>query len=86
MSIMMFLVPTVHTEKLQMFMMVHNSQQTWFVKMILVIVLGVQLGLHIHNGGGVGLGEVINGGFGLVLDGSGNSNNLSLIMLREGPK
>ena len=24
----------------------------------------------IHNGGGVGWGEVINGGFGLVLDGS----------------
>ena len=24
----------------------------------------------LHNGGGVGWGEVVNGGFGLVLDGS----------------
>ncbi|MBU1535505.1 urocanate hydratase, partial [Myxococcota bacterium] len=29
--------------------------------------------VSIHNGGGVGWGEVINGGFGLVLDGSGRS-------------
>jgi len=28
----------------------------------------------LHNGGGVGWGEVINGGFGLVLDGSGIYN------------
>lgn len=26
--------------------------------------------VSLHNGGGVGWGEVINGGFGLVLDGS----------------
>ena len=26
--------------------------------------------MSIHNGGGVGWGEVINGGFGMVLDGS----------------
>ena len=29
--------------------------------------------VSIHNGGGVGWGEVINGGFGMVLDGSSNS-------------
>ena len=29
----------------------------------------------LHNGGGVGWGEVINGGFGLVIDGSDNSEN-----------
>ncbi|MEG3657535.1 urocanate hydratase [Arenibacter palladensis] len=29
--------------------------------------------VSIHNGGGVGWGEVINGGFGLVLDGSDNA-------------
>jgi urocanate hydratase len=28
----------------------------------------------LHNGGGVGWGEVINGGFGLVLDGSAEAN------------
>ena len=31
--------------------------------------------VSIHNGGGVGWGEVINGGFGLVLDGSANAEN-----------
>ena len=29
--------------------------------------------VSIHNGGGVGWGEVINGGFGMVLDGSANA-------------
>jgi hypothetical protein len=29
--------------------------------------------VSIHNGGGVGWGEVINGGFGMVLDGSKRS-------------
>ena len=31
--------------------------------------------VSLHNGGGVGWGEVINGGFGLVLDGSQDSQN-----------
>lgn len=31
--------------------------------------------VSIHNGGGVGWGEVINGGFGLVLDGSQEASN-----------
>lgn len=30
--------------------------------------------VSIHNGGGVGWGEVINGGFGMLLDGSSNAN------------
>jgi urocanate hydratase len=30
--------------------------------------------VSIHNGGGVGWGEVINGGFGMLLDGTENSN------------
>ncbi len=30
--------------------------------------------VSIHNGGGVGWGEVINGGFGMVLDGSGQAD------------
>ena len=30
--------------------------------------------VSIHNGGGVGWGEVINGGFGLLLDGSDQAN------------
>ena len=29
--------------------------------------------MSIHNGGGVGWGEVINGGFGMVLDGSSDA-------------
>jgi urocanate hydratase len=30
--------------------------------------------VSIHNGGGVGWGEVINGGFGMVLDGSSDTD------------
>ncbi|MBC8045990.1 MAG: urocanate hydratase, partial [Fimbriimonadaceae bacterium] len=37
--------------------------------------------VSIHNGGGVGWGEVINGGFGMVLDGSDDAeNNLSQML------
>ena len=37
--------------------------------------------VSIHNGGGVGWGEVINGGFGMVLDGSDEAeNNLSQML------
>lgn len=37
--------------------------------------------VSIHNGGGVGWGEVINGGFGMVLDGSKESSNRLKSML-----
>jgi len=37
--------------------------------------------VSIHNGGGVGWGEVINGGFGLVLDGSDQSDRRAEQML-----
>lgn len=37
--------------------------------------------VSIHNGGGVGWGEVINGGFGLVLDGSEDAEKLAESML-----
>ncbi|KPM31163.1 Urocanate hydratase [Croceitalea dokdonensis DOKDO 023] len=37
--------------------------------------------VSIHNGGGVGWGEVINGGFGLLLDGSPEANERLLNML-----
>ncbi|XP_020600446.1 urocanate hydratase-like isoform X1 [Orbicella faveolata] len=35
----------------------------------------------LHNGGGVGWGEVVNGGFGLVLDGSQEANDRARVML-----
>ncbi|HSH67098.1 MAG TPA: hypothetical protein VLB84_15215, partial [Bacteroidia bacterium] len=35
----------------------------------------------LHNGGGVGWGEVINGGFGMVLDGSADSERRLKSML-----
>lgn len=35
----------------------------------------------LHNGGGVGWGEVVNGGFGLVLDGSEDSHYRATLML-----
>lgn len=37
--------------------------------------------VSLHNGGGVGWGEVINGGFGLVLDGTQESENRLRLML-----
>jgi len=37
--------------------------------------------ISIHNGGGVGWGEVINGGFGMVLDGSEDANRRLTSML-----
>lgn len=37
--------------------------------------------VSLHNGGGVGWGEVINGGFGMVLDGSGETENKCRMML-----
>jgi len=37
--------------------------------------------VSIHNGGGVGWGEVVNGGFGMVLDGSKESENRLKSML-----
>ena len=37
--------------------------------------------VSLHNGGGVGWGEVVNGGFGLMLDGSDDSENRLQSML-----
>ena len=37
--------------------------------------------VSLHNGGGVGWGEVINGGFGLVLDGSEDADRRADQML-----
>ena len=37
--------------------------------------------VSIHNGGGVGWGEVINGGFGMVLDGSADADRRLKLML-----
>jgi urocanate hydratase len=37
--------------------------------------------VSIHNGGGVGWGEVINGGFGMLLDGSGQTDTNIKMML-----
>ena len=37
--------------------------------------------VSIHNGGGVGWGEVINGGFGMLLDGSSDAENRLKSML-----
>ena len=37
--------------------------------------------VSIHNGGGVGWGEVINGGFGMVLDGSDDADRRLRMML-----
>ena len=38
--------------------------------------------VSLHNGGGVGWGEVINGGFGMLLDGTSETQNKLISMLR----
>jgi urocanate hydratase len=38
--------------------------------------------VSLHNGGGVGWGEVINGGFGIVLDGTADTGNKLRMMLQ----
>ena len=70
---MMLVVQILHTEKHQIFTMVLNLRQIWQYRMLLEIVLEVNTWVSIHNGGGVGWGEVINGGFGLMLDGTKDS-------------
>ena len=40
--------------------------------------------IALHNGGGVGIGKSINGGFGLVLDGSGRVDEIIRLSLRWG--
>ncbi|RZF45655.1 hypothetical protein LSTR_LSTR010606 [Laodelphax striatellus] len=37
--------------------------------------------IALHNGGGVGWGEVLNGGFGLLLDGSASANERAKLLL-----
>jgi urocanate hydratase len=37
--------------------------------------------VSLHNGGGVGWGEVINGGFGMLLDGSADASRRLKMML-----
>lgn len=37
--------------------------------------------VSIHNGGGVGWGDVMNGGFGLLLDGSDQASRQAKLML-----
>ena len=64
--------PIHHSEKLQTFQMDQCSQQTWLFTTSLEIPSRATW-ISLHNGGGVGWGEVINGGFGLLIDGSAES-------------
>lgn len=50
-------------------MMVPALRPTWRYKVSLETAFVVPLRSPIHNGGGVGWGELINGGFGMILDG-----------------
>ena len=44
------------------------------------------LEVSIHNGGGVGWGEVINGGFGMMIDGSEESEQKKTYKLQDWDK
>ena len=81
---MMLVAQTVPSERPAIFMMVLPLQLTWLCRIALETASGLTLRTYntfhilsrgatwvsLHNGGGVGWGEVVNGGFGLVLDGS----------------
>ena len=49
--------------------------------MLSVIRSGGATWISLHNGGGVGWGEVINGGFGMVLDGKAETAKKLRMML-----
>ena len=72
-TIMTYQVPTLHSAKQATSTMVRNSVPIWLFRTLLVILSVAQHGVSIHNGGGVDGGEVINGGFGMVIDGSEDS-------------
>ena len=61
---------TAPIEKRRISKMVRCLLLIWLCKISLVMRLGEQLWVSLHNGGGVGWGEVINGGFGMLIDGS----------------
>ena len=50
-----------------------NLLQIWQFIMSLATAFRGATWVSIHNGGGVGWGEVINGGFGMLLDGTKES-------------
>ncbi len=52
----------------------HGTQPTWPSRTSSVTRFRGATWVSIHNGGGVGWGEVINGGFGMVIDGSADSD------------
>ena len=53
---------------------------SWSVSKVGAFVRGATW-VSIHNGGGVGWGEVINGGFGMLIDGSADSDRKLKSML-----
>ena len=71
---MMCLEQTLLSVRHQTYMMAHSSVLTWLYRMLSVTLSVVQHGYLSNNGGGVGWGEVINGGFGMVIDGSEDSD------------
>ena len=77
----MFQVPIHLTGKLQIFMTDQNSLLIWQFRMLSAIHSVEQPGYRLHNGGGVGWGEVINGGFGMVLDGTAETEARLRMML-----
>ena len=79
--IMMFLEQTPHTGRHPIFMTVHGTLQTWRFTNVIGDGFRGATWISIHNGGGVGWGEVINGGFGMLLDGSSDAERRLKMML-----
>ena len=79
--ITMFQVPILLTAKHQIFMTVHHFTADMAIQNVIGDGFRGATWVSIHNGGGVGWGEVINGGFGMVLDGSADTDRRLRSML-----
>ena len=67
---MMFQEQIHLTEKHQIFMMDSKFTADMAIQNVIGDSFRGATWVSIHNGGGVGWGEVINGGFGMLIDGS----------------
>ena len=78
---MMFQELTLHIEKLQIYTMGLDLPLIWPIQNVIGDSFRGATWVSIHNGGGVGWGEVINGGFGMLIDGSADSDRKLKSML-----
>ena len=69
------------TAKPQIFTMARRLLPTWLCRIFVGDGFRGATWISLHNGGGVGWGEVINGGFGMTIDGSPEAEERLKMML-----